>query len=137
MNDKKSSGAKRLIKISLILFIIGLIFFNVAFYLIRRPDVQTYLTQKAAGLITSATGAPASVGSVNFQLRNILLKDVFIGDLSNDTLLFVHDLSVRPSLRGILRRKIDIKSLQLERAKLFIHREENNPDFNYEAIFGK
>lgn len=129
--------AKRFIKASLIIGIILLVLFNVFFYLIRRADVQTYLTKRAADLITSATGAPASVEMVDFRPRSILLRDVFIGDLNNDTLLFVHRLYLRPSLRGLLKRKIDIKSLELENAKLFIHREQNNSDFNYHAIFGR
>jgi len=128
---------QRFLKITFLIAIILLIVFNVFLYLIRRADVQTYLTQKAAGLITSATGAPASVGSVDFGFRQILLNEVFIGDLNHDTLLYVHHLRAMPALRGILRRKIDIKSLELEKAMLFIHREKGSTEFNYEALIGK
>ena len=71
----KKGRLKRFIKASLVIFIIFLVLFNVLFYLIRRPDVQTYLTQKAAEIITSTTGAPASVGMVDLRPRKIILKD--------------------------------------------------------------
>lgn len=133
----KKSPAKRFIKIALVLFTIFLVAFNAGFYLIRRPDVQTYLTRKAAALLTSVTGAPASVGSVDLGFKMILLQEVFIGDLNHDTLLYIHRLKITPVVRSLLRRKLDVRSLQLDEAKLFIHRQPDSEEFNYEALFGK
>jgi len=128
---------KRFIKIFFILFIIWLVAVNVSLYLLSLPKVQTYLTQKAAALITAATGAPASVGSVELRFRTFSLNEVLIRDLNSDTLLYVRHLNVRPAFRSLLRKKIDIKSWELDEGKVFLHREENSEEFNYEAIFGK
>ncbi|HXH20333.1 MAG TPA: translocation/assembly module TamB domain-containing protein [Chitinophagales bacterium] len=133
----KKSRVKQFIKASLIVFIIVLVVFNILFYLLGRPDVQTYLAKKAAAVLTSATNAPASVGNVEFRLRKIVLNDVFLGDLRNDTLLYVHHLKVQPSLRGLLKRKIDVRSLELEDGKLHIRREEGSEKFNYEFLTGE
>lgn len=128
---------KRFIKIFFILFILLLIAVNVSLYLLSLPKVQTYLTQRAASLITSTTGAPASVGSVDLRIRRFILNEVLIRDLNSDTLLYIRHLNIRPALGSIFRNKIDVKSWELDDAKIFLHRSENSDEFNYEAIFGK
>ena len=133
----KKARAKRLLKTALILFIIWLILVNVTLYLLSLPKVQTYLTQKAAALLTAATGAPASVKSVELRFRDFVLNEVLIRDLNSDTLLYVRQLHIRPALKGLLKKKIDVRSLRLEEAKVFLHRGAKDEEFNFENLFGK
>ncbi len=129
---------KRKLAILAILTIIFLIIANIGLYLLSRPSVQTYLVQKAVGIIETRTGAEAKIESVNFRLPfKLILNNVYIGDLNNDTLLYVNRLRVNIGMRSLLYRKLYVKGLELNETKVYLHRAEGDSLFNFEILTGK
>ena len=129
---------KRFLKRSLILFIIFLVAFNMLLYLVRRPDVQTYLTKKAADILSDRLGAKVSVGSVNLQFPlDLVMNRVYAGDRNRDTLMYVDEMKVAVWFRKLLNKQVDIRTLYLKDAKLYVHRAADSDTFNFEYLTGK
>ncbi|MDI3527436.1 MAG: hypothetical protein PWR03_1619 [Tenuifilum sp.] len=62
--------------------------------LIQSPQVQTYLIHKTTTFIHSRTGINITIRRIDFRpIKSIILKDVFVADLNNDTLLFANQIS--------------------------------------------
>lgn len=63
--------------------------------IIQSSQIQTILVAKATTILHSQTGINISVGAVDFRPFNkILLKNVYIADLNNDTLIHVEKISL-------------------------------------------
>ncbi|MGD9976802.1 MAG: translocation/assembly module TamB domain-containing protein [Bacteroidales bacterium] len=68
---------------------------TVFWLIIQSSQVQTRLVAKVTSILHSNTGIGISVGAVDFRPFNtVLLKDVFIADLNNDTLIHAKKISL-------------------------------------------
>ncbi|MGE0078847.1 MAG: translocation/assembly module TamB domain-containing protein [Bacteroidales bacterium] len=62
---------------------------------IQSSQVQTILVSKVTSILHSKTGINISVGAIDFRPFNrILLKNVYIADLNNDTLIHAETISL-------------------------------------------
>lgn len=81
---------------------------------IQSSQVQTILVHKVTTILYNKTGANIKVGAVDFRPFNkILLKDVFIADLNNDTLIHAKRIGL-----SILNVKINEGTFKLNRVEL-------------------
>ena len=96
--------AVRILALLLVLLLAGLV-------AIQSPKVQTAIGKKLIASIQEGTDAEISLGNISIRpLEAILVENVLVLDRAPrtpgmDTLLYVDNLSVKFSLRGLLRGK--------------------------------
>ncbi len=74
------------------------------FFLIRIPEVQTYMVSRIAGHISRETGATIRTGRIEYSFFNrIVVHDVLVEDQNRDTMIYAERLAA-----GI--RKLDIRN---------------------------
>jgi len=106
--------------------------------LIRIERVQKLLADGVTAYLGSYLETEVSVGHIytNF-VNSITLGDVIIEDLHGDTLLFVGNVKVRIQLSALVRNHIKVRAVEIDNPKLFVHRLEDEEDFNYQFIVDK
>lgn len=63
--------------------------------LFQLPKVQTFAAQKAANYLSKELNVPVTVNSLEIDFwKQLVLKDLYIEDLNNDTLVFLKELDV-------------------------------------------
>lgn len=97
-----------------------LIFFMVSFVLltlaIRLPAVQDYGVRKIGASISGQLGVPVKIGSFYYDFKSkLVVKDVFIPDFHNDTLLFAGDvqLQLKTGLLALARNQLHLNSVTI------------------------
>ncbi|MDX9812169.1 MAG: translocation/assembly module TamB domain-containing protein [Bacteroidales bacterium] len=74
------------------------------FFLIRIPEVQTFMISRIAGHISRETGTTIKAGRIEFSLFNrLVVHDVLIEDMHRDTLIYAQRVNA-----GI--RRLDFRS---------------------------
>lgn len=101
----------------------------------RLPIVQHFLANKLSVYFSKKTGVETSVKKVYLDFTGkIVLKNVYIEDQNNDTLLFAEQLKGRVSLLKLLDKSVDINYASADNAVLNIKRNSNSPIFNYQFL---
>jgi hypothetical protein len=92
-----------------------------AFFVLKSSKVQTYLTQKIAKEISEKLNAKFEVESVNYKFFNrVVLRNVYIEDQQQDTLLFSKELICNISKFDRKLKNIDISNISLIDAKFYL-----------------
>lgn len=102
-----------------------------AFFILQNSSVQTYITQKIAKEVSENLGAKFRIESVNYRFFNrVVLKNVYIEDQLEDTLLFSKEIVC--NLRKIDRnkREIELSKVDLVNAKIFLHKYDTLQPMN-------
>lgn len=94
---------------------------------IVRGKAEKFLTQK---LNTEVRVGFLGVGFPKF----VVIKDVFVRDLAEDTLLSVRELKVDVNMLALVRSKIDVQQLVLTGVHSHIYRNPRDTDFNFSFI---
>ncbi len=99
------------------IFVLGtlLLLFSAFYFALHAKKVQMFVIHTIARNIESDLGAKVQIGAVDFHPFNrLILKDIYIQDLSKDTLLSVQSLSVGVNIWKLLGKKIEIKSVSFD-----------------------
>lgn len=68
---------------------------GLAFAVLKSPSVQTFLVQRAVSYMSNKLHTTVSVGGVDIEMMNkIVLEDVLIKDLHNDTIIHTKALKI-------------------------------------------
>lgn len=103
--------------------------------LLSTARVQKKLTRYATNYLSKEFGTKVIVGSVYYRFfNNLNLKDIYIEDIQNDTLLFIKNVELKIRLAPLLNNRILVKSALIENPKINAYRRANDIDFNYEFI---
>ncbi len=102
--------------------------------LINLPFVQDRITDYAESYLSERTNTPISVEkiSINF-LGHILVRELWIPDQQQDTLLHLGKLEVGFQLRELFRKRIQIKSVELDDVQVNVHPERDTV-MNYQFL---
>lgn len=104
-------------------------------YLIKLPDVQTWLVKHAARYLSKELGTNVTIGGVDIRLfRSILLEDLFIADLQSDTILYAPKFEARLSRFSIPKRRLTISQAVLTDARIGIKLYKEPRDYNIDFI---
>ena len=98
-----------------------------AFFILKSSKVQTYLTHKITKEISENLNTKIEVESVHFRFFNrIVLKNVYIEDLLQDTLLFSKEVICNINKFDNKKRIIDISNISLVEAKFYLNKYDLN-----------
>ncbi len=106
-----------------------------AFFVLKSSKVQTYLTQKIIKEVSKNLNAKFEVESVYFKFFNrIVLKNVYIEDQLQDTLLFSREIIC--TLKKIDRKNhiIDINNINLNEGKFYLNKFDTLQPINIAFI---
>lgn len=106
-----------------------------AFFVLKSSKVQTYLTQKIIKEVSENLNAKLEVESVYFKFFNrIVLKNVYIEDQLQDTLLFSKEIIC--TLKKIDRKKhiININNIILNEGKFYLNKFDTLQPINLAFI---
>lgn len=100
------------------------------------PAVQNYCAHKAANFLSEKLNTEVKIGTLRISpLRNIILQDVLIKDLNNDTMIAARKLDVSFSGRALFKKEILVKNISLDRAYFHLQRDTNGL-LNLNKLFG-
>lgn len=102
---------------------------------LQFPQTQNFLTGKAVGFLKDKLNTEVSLGEVNIGFpKSIVIKDFYIEDLQQDTLLYAQRLAVDLDMWGLISNEVQVNSIELERVTGHISRTLPDTTFNYSFI---
>ncbi|MDR4988140.1 MAG: translocation/assembly module TamB domain-containing protein [Bacteroidales bacterium] len=97
--------------------------------------MQTSLARKATRMLSEQAGAEISVDRIAVRLSGaVSLHELYAGDLSGDTMLYVETLHVDLRLLPLFRNKLHIKQFDLSGAVINLTRMQPDTLFNYDFL---
>ncbi len=104
-------------------------------YFIRKPSVQTQVTNWVTQSLSDKLQSRVSIGYVDIDFFNtIVLREVLLLDRQEDTLLHTQELRLDIELFSLFDRKFKIQALRLKDTYVGMLRKQGQEDFNYEYI---
>jgi len=102
---------------------------------LKVPNVQTWLVQKAAAYLSSELNVRVEVAKVDIQLfRKILLKEVFIQDQQLDTLVFIPSLEISIGQLAFKEKNLFLKEVKIVDARIGIKYYKEPRDYNMDFL---
>lgn len=102
---------------------------------VDNPKFQSYIGDKVVNYLSGMLHTEIRVGSINFRLfDHLLLHDILIKDLNNDTLVAAKTIDVTLGLIDLIQRRYVIKSIKLDGASVYLHNPKDGEAFNFQFI---
>ena len=103
--------------------------------LIRFQFVQDYAKNKTVSYLNQKLGTKVSIGGLSIDFPNrVVLKNFYFEDQHKDTLVSGERLLIDISMLGLLKNRIAISNLELEKVHVNILRNRPDSVFNFEYI---
>ena len=120
------------------------VFFLVASLLLQIPAVQTWAARQTAAFLTYSLHTKVKVDYLYLGFFNrLVLEGFYVEDYHKDTLLYSERLYATFSVNPwhLLKRRITVRSVDLEKAELYIRRDtgelQDNLSYFLDQAFGK
>lgn len=106
------------------------------FIIIQTPWGENIVRKQATDFLAQKLKTKISIGKISYKLPNhFQLSDVFVADKGQDTLLFLHNLTLDWKAQDILLKKqITVTNLSLDGLNAQIYRRAADTNFNYQFI---
>src|ERR1700749_647966 len=134
-----SSRFKRIVRrtsrIILRVIIIILLLVVIVLFLLQTSTVQNFGRKKIQAFLESRLHTKVIIGelSVDFPKR-IVLKNIYLEDRHQDTLLSAGNLNLDVNLWGLLHHKVIVNDLTMDRWTVNIERLLPDSDFNFAFV---
>jgi hypothetical protein len=131
---KKSVGA---VLLKVFLWIIASLLFLVmlVLILIQTSFVQNFARKKVVGYLQNKLHTTVQIGKLDIDFPTTLsLQNIFIEDLSKDTLLYGKELKVKMDMVKLISSNIDIKKITLNGIVAKVKRLPPDSVFNFQFI---
>ena len=123
-------------------FVRALLYFTISFFgiaitaflLLQHPKVQNYVAQEIVQRISTKLDTKVSISHVDIGFFKISLKDFYLEDQQQDTLLFVNELKLNYDAFDLFSRDINLEYLELNNGVINLKRLHGQEDFNYAFI---
>ncbi|HEV7230872.1 MAG TPA: translocation/assembly module TamB domain-containing protein [Bacteroidia bacterium] len=123
---------KKLGKIFLYFLAAVILLLTASYLLLRSASVQTWLSKRVAANLSEKLKTRVEVGGVDFEfVKTLVLEDVFIGDLHQDTVLCAQKLKVDIGYLGFSDQWLLINDLSLVNAKVKLKKYKGEHDMAY------
>ena len=107
----------------------------VLFITLSIPYVQNKAKDFALSKIKPMINTEASIGNIQLQLLNsVKLRDVYVEDQNQDTLIFAGKLDVKFNPLGLLNNKLQFYAINLQDFTANIYKETPDTTFNFQFI---
>ena len=139
MVKSPSSSLKRIVRrisrITLRVVIIFLLLIIISLFLLQTSFVQNFGRKKIQAYLESKLHTKVIIGdlSVDFP-KNIVLKNIYLEDQHQDTLLSAGNLNLDVNLWGLFHHKIVVNDMTMDHWTVHIERRLPDSDFNYSFI---
>ncbi len=106
-----------------------------AFLLIQVRSVQIFVGHKASAYLSEKLHTKVEVGSVDIEFfKKIVLEDIYIEDLKQDTLLYAKKLKIDIGKFDIEKRQLYVSDIALLNAKAKLIKYITDDDLNLQFI---
>src|SRR5688500_10163419 len=116
MQKQSVTFIKRTLKV-LLWVLVSLVFLLFATaLLVQVPSVQNALIHKVTSFISNKTHSKVEAGILSILFpESISLREVFVEDLSHDTLLYASEINVNLDMFALIKGNISIENITLKR----------------------
>jgi translocation and assembly module TamB len=102
---------------------------------IRIPSVQNFVVKKATGIISDKTKTRVEVGYIKISFpKTIVLENIFLDDMSKDTLFFAEKLKIDIDMFGLLQNRLTINNISINNLYTHIYRTRKDTVYNFSFI---
>ena len=130
--------ALKVLRIFAIVVVIIVLINIILFLTLSIPAVQKKATDFALSKIQPIVNTEVSIGGINLQLLNrVELRDLYVEDKKQDTLLYAARLDVKFNPFGLLKNKLQFNSVLLEDFTANVYREDPDTTFNFQFIINR
>ncbi len=108
---------KKILQITALLLILMFAMPAAAFLLLQNTKIQTGVVNKVMQIVSQNLQTRFTIGKIDISfLYRVRLKDVYLEDLSGDTLLYAGSITVGIRQVNPFQREVSIGSIDLDRA---------------------
>ena len=112
-----------------------LLFTVIFLILLQTSFVQNFARQKIQAYLESKLRTKLAIGELSIDFpKKIVLKNIYLEDQDNDTLLYAELVNLDVNLWGLFSRKLVVNNIQLDRWTVNIERIVPDSGFNYDFI---
>ncbi len=118
------------------IIVVSIVLLNIILFIsLSIPYVQNKAKDFALDKIKPIINTEATIGNINLQLLNsVRLRNLYVEDQNQDTLLFAGRLDVRFNPFGLLRNKLQFYTVNLQDFTANIYKETPDTTFNFQFI---
>ncbi|HKK67952.1 MAG TPA: AsmA family protein, partial [Bacteroidales bacterium] len=128
---------RRLYRVLILVFVVLLRIILSNFALLQSVDYQSYLLKHAIRFMAERYEINLSVGDLELKFPNrIILEDVYLEDVKQDTLLQTNKIEARVSAIKLRKKRLYISSVVLDKPTIFVERDSTGT-FNFQYILDK
>ncbi|MEO6893861.1 MAG: hypothetical protein ABI136_02440, partial [Ginsengibacter sp.] len=132
---RKKSIISAIVKVFLWIIASVLFIMMLVLILIQTSFVQNFARKKVVGYLQNKLHTKVEIGKLDIDFPTTLsLQNVFIQDLSKDTLLYGKELKVNMDMVKLISSKIDIKKIELNGVVAKVKRLPPDSVFNFQFI---
>ncbi|MDP1725227.1 MAG: translocation/assembly module TamB domain-containing protein [Bacteroidota bacterium] len=121
----------------IVLWALTLLFvlFIILILLVRLPSVQNYITHIAIDYVTSKTHTKIQLERLYIGFpKSIVLEGLFAEDLNHDTLVYIEQLDMDINIPALLKNKLEVNNLLLNKLNVSIKRSLPDSSFNFDFL---
>ncbi len=120
----------------LAIIVVSIVLLNIVLFItLSIPYVQNKAKDFALSKIKPMINTEASIGNIQLQLLNsVKLRDVYVEDQNQDTLIFAGKLDVKFNPLGLLNNKLQFYAINLQDFTANIYKETPDTTFNFQFI---
>ena len=126
---------KKIIRWIGIFFLTLILIFVLVWAALQFPSVQTKVVQRVTKELSKTLDTKVNIGKVDIDFfKTVALKDIYIEDQQQDTLLFASELDATIGLLSIFESKIYLSEINLENAVVKLSRPQEDSLFNFNFL---
>ncbi|MFA7274684.1 MAG: translocation/assembly module TamB domain-containing protein [Crocinitomicaceae bacterium] len=119
----------RTVSILVDVLLISIIIFS---FIVRTTRVQTFLAQQATAFLSKELGTKLHIDEVSLVFFDrVALQGVYVEDQSGDTLADISTLHIRLKTLDLVKNKITLSGIELEKGNVHLIRDSLTADYNY------
>ncbi len=118
------------------IIVVSIVLINVILFItLSIPYVQNKAKDFALSKVKPMLNTEVTIGNINLQLLNsVRLRDLYVEDQNQDTLLYVAKLDVKFNPLGLLRNQLQFNAVSLEDFTANIYKETPDTTFNFQFV---
>lgn len=126
---------RRIYRIILIGVLFVIILLIAIVFLIRTPMVQNFARKKIVSYLQSKLHTRVEVGNLYIDFpEKVVLKNIYLEDLSKDTLLYGGKIEVDISMFRLLKNELKLNEINLDQVTVKVKRMLPDSAFNFQYI---
>ena len=118
------------------IIVVSIVLINILLFIsLSIPFVQNKAKDFALSKLKPIIKTEATIGNIKIQLLNsIQLRDVYVEDQNQDTLLYAGKLDVKFNPFGLLKNKLQFYAINLENFTANLYKETPDTTFNFQFL---